>query len=324
MVNEANPLWCEGDCYDKRARETNRRQLISMNTIQFAKSPADGTRGLWPKSADAGKSAGRPIARPQGVVINGDLTAFWQHLDDATTDEVRLFRQHYEPAAHYAVREALQLPLFPGLGNHDYANNVNDCTGTIPHYSYNYGSNACAREAIDYMKTAVACDHIKNFPTGTIVSFDRDSLGYAFDIGKYRFVQMHNYPTYTRTEIGIKSATSWLEKVLDDAKAKGKHAVLNYHDPDEHWKPSDADFKAALKGQDVVAIFAGHYHKTWGKYDTVSVDGKQIPVYLSGSSEYNRFLLVEFGDDYFTVGVINASTGSPVFDSGNLTSTNLP
>lgn len=324
LANEANPLWCDGDCYGKRARETNRRQVISMNTIQFARSLADGTRGLWPKSTAAGKSAGRPIARPQGVVINGDLTAFWQHHDDATTDEVRLFRQYYEPAAHYAVREALQLPLFPGLGNHDYANNVGDCTGTIPHYSVNFGSNACAREAIDYMKTAVACDHVKNFPTGTVVSFDRDSLAYAFDIGKYRFVQMHNYPTYAKTEIGIKSSTTWLKKVLDDAKAKGKHAVLNYHDPNEHWNPTNADFKDALGGQDVVAIFAGHFHWIWGEYSSVTVDGKRIPVFLSGSSEYNRFLLAEFGDDYFTVGVINATTGAPVFDSGNLTSTTVP
>ncbi len=330
-VSEANPLWCDGDCYGKRARETNRRQVISMNTIQFARSLADGTRGLWPKSTASGKSAGRPIARPQGVVINGDLTAFWQHHDDATTDEVRLFRQYYEPAAHYAVREALQLPLFPGLGNHDYANNVGDCTGTIPHYSVNFGSNACAREAIDYMKTAVACDHVKNFPTGTVVSFDRDSLAYAFDIGKYRFVQMHNYPTYAKTEIGIKSATTWLKKVLDDAKAKGKHAVLAFHDPDEHWRPTNADFTDALKGQDVVAVFAGHYHWIWGRYEarsaytgSVTVDGRKIPTFLSGSSEYNRFLLVEFGDDYFTVGVINATTGAPVFDSGNLTSTTVP
>lgn len=336
-----NPLWCEGDCYDKRARETNRRHVVSMNTIQFARSIADGTRGLWPKSASAGKSAGRPIARPQGVVINGDLTAFWQHHDDATTDEVRLFRQHYEPAAHYAVREALQLPLFPGLGNHDYANNVKDCTGAIPHYSANYGNNACAREAIDYMKTAVACDHVKNLPTGTIVSFDRDSLAYAFDIGRYRFIQMHNYPTYVRSEIDIKDATSWLKRVLDDARSKGKRAVLNYHDPGEHWSPNSSraidnkgnvdpddatgtQFRDALRGQDVVAIFAGHFHEEWGSYGSLTVDDKRIPVFLSGSSEYNRFLLVEFGDDYFTVGVINASTGTPVFDSGNLTSTTLP
>ncbi len=156
------------------------------------------------------------------------------------------------------------------------------------------------------------------------VSARPSSLAYAFDIGKYRFVQMHNYPTYDRTEIGIKSAVPWLENVLDDAKSKGKHAVLNYHDPDEHWRPTNAALNDALKGQDVVPIFASHYHWVWGKYDSVTVDGKQIPVYLSGSSEYNRFLLVEFGDDYFTVGVINASTGSPVFDSGNLTSTNLP
>ena len=64
----ANPLWCDGDCYDRRAKETNRRQLLGMNTIQFASSFADGTRGFWPKSADAGKSAGRQIKRPQDVV----------------------------------------------------------------------------------------------------------------------------------------------------------------------------------------------------------------------------------------------------------------
>lgn len=321
--NEA--IYCEEDpCFTLHATESNRRQVMALNAIQFATSMPDASRGRWPTGPAAGKAAGKPIRQPMGVVVNGDLTAFWQHEGQHGHDEVLLFRRHFEPDSHYAVREALRWPLYPGLGNHDYENNVvpegatgkdfddHSCYGGSAHYLFNWSEYACAHEAIDYMKTAVSCGRVKNFPTNRLVSFDRDSLAYAFDIGKYRFIQMQNYPAYTKPEIGIKDSIAWLGKVLDDATAKRKRVVLNFHQPGIFGD----GLRNAVRGHDVVAIFNGHQHDLWGWQTThdLVVDGKRIPAFLSGASEWNRFLLVEFGDDYFSVGVINSSSGQPVFD----------
>ena len=60
-------------------------------------------------------------------------------------------------------------------------------TMAIPVHGRSTASSSCfvstSLPRAHHLKTGVACDHIKNFPTGTIVSFDRDSLGYPFDIG---------------------------------------------------------------------------------------------------------------------------------------------
>uniref|UniRef100_A0A915HZB0 Calcineurin-like phosphoesterase domain-containing protein n=1 Tax=Romanomermis culicivorax TaxID=13658 RepID=A0A915HZB0_ROMCU len=52
----------------------------------------------------------------KAVIINGDLTAFGHH------DELATFETLLEEA-----RLKLGIPFYMGLGNHDYANNVDDC-----------------------------------------------------------------------------------------------------------------------------------------------------------------------------------------------------
>ena len=51
----------------------------------------------------------------KGVIINGDLTDF-----GSQNNHLNVFKSHYENKG---------FNLWPGLGNHDYENNVDDCGG---------------------------------------------------------------------------------------------------------------------------------------------------------------------------------------------------
>lgn len=169
------------------------------------------------------------------------------------------------------------------------------------------------------------------------------SLSYSYNVGNYHFVQLHNYPGYEvnlprktgvvkpNTDYGIGYSPGfavlksyhWLQQDLARATAAGKYSVINVHDSgstlgsldssDSEKQEQYKSFRNAITNQSVVAIFAGHLHEKYGKYETVENGPHSIPVFLSGSSECRRFLLAEFHDTYFNVGVVNASQGKPVF-----------
>jgi cytolysin (calcineurin-like family phosphatase) len=185
---------------------TNTRHVQSMNKLK--------------------QNADNANVRLAGVIMNGDLTN-WGH--DPELDD---YKEYYD--------EMLNVPVYPGLGNHDYRNNVDDC-GWGPTW------NDCAGDMVDYMK-----DRMLTFPLTDldVVDFWSDdvkgSLSYSFEIGPIVFVQMHNFPTYRTTfEVGgafydtiqITPSTSslngrepFLTRVLKKAKADRKWVVLNYHD----------------------------------------------------------------------------------------------
>ncbi len=168
----------------------------------------------------------------------------------------------------------------------------------------------CGKKAVSYIKDMVYCDGVSNFVNTLVQRFDEDSLAYSWDIGNYHFVQLNNYPTYAASSIKIKSAIAWLKTDLATATTNGQHIVLNFHDYGEHMPKDDPDFLDAINGANVVALFAGHTH-TVGESGTIH--GTQIPFFRSGASEYNRFLLVEFGSNYMNVGVINSLSGTAKF-----------
>src|SRR5262249_3913914 len=113
----------------------------------------------------------------KGVIINGDLTEYghdWQF------------------AKYREVYDGLGLKTYPGLGNHDYKNNVNDCA-----------ENNCANRMVTYMN-----DYVKGLKPASYdfresnVHYEfpslrkvyEGSLAYSWDIGNVHFVQLHNYP----------------------------------------------------------------------------------------------------------------------------------
>ena len=273
--------------------KTNQWFTRSMNDIE--------SLGIWPLALP--NTGGSPVETPKWVTINGDLTAFFHPY------QLDLFRQHYDPQVSFADPDVLDLPLFPGLGNHDYANNVADCFGLEVIDWFAYGSNSCAQQAIRWMKGIVSCGIMPNVPNATIHSFDAASLSYSWDYRGYHFVQLHNYPIYSVPSIGISSATAWLANDLAEAAAAEKRIVLNWHDYGDHWSPLDSGFQAAIAGKPIAAIFVGHFHGSHGFLTTVPFTS--IPVFISGSADTRHFLLAEFADDYLSVATVNTTGGVP-------------
>jgi len=137
---------------------------------------------------------------------------------------------------------------------------------------------------------------------------------------------LQNYPTYSVPAIGVSSSIDWLKEDLDDAVYQNKWVVINMHDMVNHFKGfENTEFLNALNGYEnnILGIFAGHYHRYTGyakdissNYKDVTVNGRSIPWFYSGSSTYNAFNLVSFDSNGMTVQPINSNSGTPVHYSG--------
>lgn len=276
-------------CVKTKAIEMNENLITAIANLQTLKT--------WPNSPLLTKGAGSKIATPVGMIINGDLTAYFH------PEEEELYRQFYHTQ--------FTLPLYPGLGNHDYSNNVRTDTNGDAGCS----SNVCANRAIKYMKSMINCTSETNFPAAQVTGYDDGSMAYSFEIGKYHFVQLNYYPGYTNTTISVTASNAWLTKDLATATAAGKRIVINLHTNDNGaWL--DNDFQSAITNQNVVAIFGAHIHPASGLQQPVS-NGKNsnIPFIRSGSPHFSRFTLVEFGDDYINFAVLSDTGGVPAFVS---------
>ena len=127
------PWWREGDdpdcdydlCRDLKAGYTNSRMVESLNAVT--------NLGRWPDGARRGDGAA--LNPPKGVVVNGDLTAFFHQ------SQLDLFDQHYGGSK-------VKYPLYLGLGNHEYENNLNDCSFDS---QFHEDTNRCAKEAVWWM-----------------------------------------------------------------------------------------------------------------------------------------------------------------------------
>ncbi|WP_263078450.1 metallophosphoesterase [Endozoicomonas sp. Mp262] len=294
-------------------KKSNHQQVEAMNAIQQVAHTHGGTNitGQWPNTSYVTRGGGA-VTKPLGLILNGDLTAYWHDW------QVDLYKQYYHTAATDEPGVAnLKLKLFPGLGNHDYANNLNrGGQGCWWNRNLEYmalGYNGCAKNATHYIKTMVSCNGVPNFESNRVTSFDEGSLAYSFDIGRYHFIQLNNHPAYTASEIGITDAFEWLRRDLDSASRAGKYIVINFHDYGEHmgiYNPQFVNLMAS-NTKNVIAVFVGHVHQVWGH--TYTVPRTNIPVFRSGAAEYNTFLLVQFGKDYMNVGVVSSLLGTPRF-----------
>lgn len=306
--SERSPKCAADDdgCTERRSRAANDDQLKAMNDVEKTKDPTRaGVIGQWPTASGPTygltRGAGSAIKAPKGVIMNGDLTEDWW------PQRVQLFERYYTSPS------SLKWPLYPGLGNHEYANHWNDCWYTGgPAYYLTMGERGCAANARDFVKTMIHCDKVPNFPASSVQSFDKKSLAYSWNMGSYHFVELHNYPTYERKEIEISSSIGWLKTDLSEATAAGRKIVLNFHDFGDHMTKSDPAFLSAVAGQNVVAVFSGHIHGDSG-FIAPRTGESQIDHFRSGSSDYRTFLLVEFADDYMNVGVVDSTAGAPAF-----------
>lgn len=236
-----------------------------------------------------------PSAIP--VMINGDLTAFG-HGNQRSTVKALLEAKLGE---HYDY----------GLGNHDYENNVNDCS---------FPENNCAAGSILDMKDkywgkVAGFDLFAREESGSKVFYG--SLAYSRTVGDVHLVQLNNEPTYTvsftsgfplsRIRFEIADALDWLERDLQQARNAGRIILLNMHKA-EKWKGSSeqiARFKAMIERYRVTAVFAGHLHNDPGKYFGWNREEYfgDVPVFLSGGASNQTYLITEITRDRQTVKV---------------------
>jgi cytolysin (calcineurin-like family phosphatase) len=253
----------------------------------------------------------------KGMILNGDIT---EHGHPEQLDKHRGFWQK------------LSVPIYVGLGNHDYHNNVSDCY-----------QNRCAVGMVEYARDEIRKRSPLSFDYRETKSYDYPdmvtegigSLAYSWDTGNVHFVQLNNYPLYEtnfsgfitgnpiRKRMRIQNSLDWLEADLIKARNAGKAIVLNYHDPSGHWAESytsevyesrKARFIKMLKTYHVSAVFVGHLHGRIGRTtdkNLVNMYGS-VPVFFSGSASQGKYLLAKFNNNQMTIEQISSKNGEVI------------
>lgn len=224
------------------------------------------------------------------VMINGDVTAFGHGSERSYVKSV--FEDKLGGLYDY------------GLGNHDYANNVDDCF-----------LNNCAAGSVNDLKARYwgKVTSMDLSVQGAVLgnTYYSGSLAYSKDFGDVHMVQLNNEPTYTVKFSGgnpiapivydITPSLDWLERDLKAARERSKIIILNMHKAYD-WVGSDeqiARFRAMIAKYQVTAVFAGHDHFTPGQYysGTKYDYFGQVPVFLSGAASQQTYLIATFSAD---------------------------
>jgi hypothetical protein len=256
--------------------------------------------------------------KPAFTSINGDLTAYFHEKEHA------VFREYYDAGFPGANADALRGPVFLGLGNHDYENNVDGCRSytTAGPISDIGDTNRCAKNAMNLIRGSIFLGYVKNFPREQIESFDAGSLAYSWNKGNWHFVQLNNGRTdkirdqfYTNSAISISSPESWLREDLKRATSRGQQIIIFVHEALNDLKTDVFD------NTNVLAMFSGHYHNVHGLYRsfTAKRNGQNfsIPIYLSGSVDYGTYLIGEIRNDVLTVTKATISGATAVIGTLN-------
>ena len=236
-------------------------------------------------------------------IVNGDLTEFGR--SKTYKDYANVYKKN-------------QVPVYEGLGNHDYANNVNDCY-----------ENSCAFGAVDRMAREInnnysrrlvnfSHDMHRNSLTGTISG----SLAYSWDFGDIHYAQLQNYPTYhvrfyrASTVVMIGQSLFWLEEDLKKANDRGKASIINFHDGNDHFISGSTDaqkqkFKSLLSKYNVKAVFLGHTHvQSYCRYSDDNLYG-DVPIYTAGALFKGDYYLIDVKGKDVSVKAYNGSDGTP-------------
>ena len=223
----------------------------------------------------------------KAAIINGDLTAFghpWQ-------------LEKFE-----SLCASLKVKTYIALGNHDYANNVDDCL-----------RNRCANGMVQYMwqwlranAGSVKLSDLKHEKSGLTDTWE-GSLAYSFTIGHVHIVMLQNYPAYKREwnnlilgiggdTYNIKPSLDWLSQDLEQARERFETTLVfthAYNDDQFQPGPEFEAFKKLVARTEVSAVFAGHIHSLCAKIDTITGGNKPVPVFRSGAASYQDYLVAD-------------------------------
>lgn len=284
-----NGHWCNGVPRPFTLAVTSDPQFPWKNEgdIPSSGNEIDDSRVSIPQAYQSINKYHATKAALSGVIVNGDVTAFghgwqWDYMHEQLA--------------------TLKPPVFMGLGNHDYQNNVNDCA-----------QNGCVRNSLNafekYLPANVNVDRSVRYYYEFPANYKEFKGSYAWskEINGVHFVFLNNEPTYSFEASGyngsearnerfkIASAISWLDANLAQARANGKPIVLVYHKPGD-FKETDgftrARFEEMVRKYKVSMIFWGHLHGA-GSAPQRHVFGGATAVF-SGSASTQTYLIAKF------------------------------
>lgn len=253
-----------------------------------------------------------PSGTFKGIILNGDMVNYGdsEHL----SEYMKLFDDPHAP---------LSVPVYSSVGNHDVDFGTDDQMMTMSLYF------------VDYLKRMQSKGLLRSLDGSTTGTFydvskarnERHHVGswsYAFDMGKYTFLQLNNVAFTSdpqRTDRFKKvlanwngaaaredyfyftDAAPWFIKELDLATRRGQHVVLMSHAHYEFQamlnKPENCEIAKAIAKSSVFVYIAGHIHTRVGKLLNLTL-GKgaiKIPVLFAGSPFWEKFVHLDFRAD---------------------------
>ncbi|KAK0397483.1 hypothetical protein QR680_002142 [Steinernema hermaphroditum] len=238
------------------------------------------------------------FTKPAVMVINGDLTNY------GLLEQLDLFKDEWL---------TMPIPILPGLGNHDYENNVNDCV-----------ANQCANRMLYwFVKYAKAhnltLDYVKT-QEYLIKSVYRGSFAYSKDICNRQgatcvhLIQLNNRPDYVAniravSDWDIHGSYQWLLHDLNSIKNLSHPIFINLH----HHSPKAGERLQSLledwishpRNQGVnlrIAVLYAHWHDEHSITEKC-IAGTVVHYIYVGSVPNNRYTTMKFLSDAATVEV---------------------
>jgi cytolysin (calcineurin-like family phosphatase) len=262
------PSGLSGDQVAENSERQIREQYDDINALAESRIPGDF-----------------PV---KGVLINGDLTAYGHDWQLETYSE---------------LLGRLEPPSFPALGNHDYANNVDDTFN-------NSAATGMAAYMYDWLKRNESlvrydCDERSYYQFPELRTDYTGSMAYSFNLGRVHFVQLQNYPSYEnswnswnvaaagRDFYFIESSFHWLANDLAQARNRGDIILVSLHDYHQHFnEPYVSQFNELMELYGVSAVFAGHIHESCGKVNE-PIGDSGIPFFRSGAAAFQDYLVAD-------------------------------
>ncbi len=225
-----------------------------------------------------------------GFISNGDLTAFgFQHGYSNISD-----LEQFEKSLN-------GIPFLPGLGNHDYQNNVNDChrnhcvNGILGYYSYRIKDKPPVK--IDEHQVNANWDLVLGSKEGHF----NGNLDYSWTWNSqgqsYKFIQLNNSPDYVNqwcvspvyrcSEINNAWNNNFLQRQLALAKANKQIVILNFHLPEG----INSIENELATNDNIRLVFSGHIHSRPYEFSKMG----NATQFISGNPRGGHFLMLKLG-----------------------------